>query len=139
MTKLNERIDSYLQIWNAKTKEYINTLADKELNSSPALNDRAFNNLVDTYGKMVQMDAELTGLSTGINEDLKTWDSQIKSLDDDIVNNKQNLKNQVNINNSSGRFKTDKYNSNSEAYIQASFYILSLSTLTFFIYKQLKQ
>ena len=51
-----------MQIWNAKTKEYINTLADKELNSSPALNDRAFNNLVDTYGKMVQMDAELTGL-----------------------------------------------------------------------------
>ena len=38
-----------------------------------------------------------------------------------------------------GRMKTDKYNANSETYIQASFYILSISTITFFIYKQLKQ
>ena len=55
------------------------------------------------------------------------------------VFSKQELINEYGSNIASNRLKTDKYNSNSESYITASFYILSISTLTFFIYKQLKQ
>ena len=87
---------------------------------------------------MVSVDAQLQGLTTGINENLKMWDNKLVTLKNSIGSNKNTLTNELGINNASGRMKTDKYNSNSETYIQASFYILSISTITFFIYKQLK-
>ena len=66
---------------------------------------------------------------------------QVRSvnLKNAIGNNKQSLMNEYGSNNASNTLKTDKYKQNSETYITASFYILSISTLTFFIYKQLKQ
>ena len=42
-------------------------------------------------------------------------------------------------NNASIPFKIDKYNENSESYIISSYYFISLLTMSFFIYKQLKQ
>ena len=88
---------------------------------------------------MVSFDAQLHGLSEGVNVNLKTWDNKLVSLKNAIGNNKQELINEYGSNIASNRLKTDKYNSNSESYITASFYILSISTITFFIYKQLKQ
>ena len=41
--------------------------------------------------------------------------------------------------NSGFQEKIDKYNENSESYIISSYYIISLLTMSFFIYKQLKQ
>ena len=80
----------------------------------------------------------LQGLTTGINTNLKSWDNKLVDLKNSIGANKQTLTNELGNNNASVRMRTDKYNSNSETYIQASFYILSISTTTF-IYKQLKQ
>jgi len=109
------------------------------LDPNSTLNSQAFSNLATTLGKFKSLDARLTGSADGKNVNLKKWDSKIKNLKADIGNNKQELLNEININNASDRLKTDKYNYNSETYIQASFYVLSISTLTFFIYKQLKQ
>ena len=136
---LKQKISSLQQIWNSQTKEYIKTKAEAELESNNTLNQRSFNNLVDTYSKMVSFDAQLHGLSEGVNVNLKTWDNKLVSLKNAIGNNKQALINEYSSNNASGTLKTDKYNTNSESYITASFYILSISTLTFFKYKQLKQ
>ena len=136
---LKQKISSLQQIWNSQTKEYIKTKAEAELESNNTLNQRSFNNLVDTYSKMVSFDAQLHGLSEGVNVNLKTWDNKLVSLKNAIGNNKQELINEYGSNIASNRLKTDKYNSNSESYITASFYILSISTITFFIYKQLKQ
>ena len=136
---LKEKISSLKQIWDSQTKEYIKTKPEAELGSNNTLNQRSFNNLVDTYSKMVSFDAQLHGLSEGVNVNLEKWDNKLVSLKNAIGNNKQGLINEYNTNIASNRLKTDKYNSNSESYITASFYILSLSTITFFIYKQLKQ
>ena len=136
---LKQKISSLQQIWNSQTKEYIKTKAEAELESNNTLNQRSFINLVDTYSKMVSFDAQLHGLSEGVNVNLKTWDNKLVSLKNAIGNNKQELINEYGSNIASNRLKTDKYNSNSESYITASFYILSISTITFFIYKQLKQ
>ena len=136
---LKQKISSLQQIWNSQTKEYIKTKAEAELESNNTLNQRSFNNLVDTYSKMVSLDAQILGVSTGVNENLKEWDNKLVNLKNAIGNNKQALINEYSSNNASGTLKTDKYNTNSESYITASFYILSISTLTFFIYKQLKQ
>ena len=88
---------------------------------------------------MVSLNAQILGVSNGVNENLKEWDNKLVNLKNAIGNNKQQLINEYSTNNASGTLKTDKYNANSESYITASFYILSISTLTFFIYKQLKQ
>ena len=136
---LKEKISSLQQIWDSQTQEYIKTKPEAELGSNNTLNQRSFNNLVDTYSKMVSFDAQLHGLSDGVNVNLEKWDNKLVSLKNAIGNNKQGLINEYSTNIASSRLKTDKYNSNSESYITASFYILSLSTITFFIYKQLKQ
>ena len=136
---LKQKISSLQQIWNSQTKEYIKTKAEAELESNNTLNQRSFNNLVDTYSKMVSLNAQILGVSNGDNENLKEWDNKLVNLKNAIGNNKQQLINEYSTNNASGTLKTDKYNANSESYITASFYILSISTLTFFIYKQLKQ
>tara|TARA_B100000963_G_scaffold278699_1_gene247108 strand:+ start:872 stop:1300 length:429 start_codon:yes stop_codon:yes gene_type:complete len=136
---LKEKISSLQTIWNAQTNEYIKTYPEKKFGTNTTLNQRSFHNLVDTYSKMISFDAQLKGLSEGININLKNWDNKLVSLKGEMKNNKANLKNEYDSNIASNRLKTDKYNSNSESYITASFYILSLSTITFFIYKQLKQ
>ena len=135
---LEQKINSLHQVWKAQTKQYINTYPEKKLGSNSTLNQRSFQNLVDSYSKMVSLDAQLQGLTTGINTNLKMWDNKLVDLKNSIGANKQTLTNELGNNNASGRMRTDKYNSNSETYIQASFYILALSTMTFFIYKQLK-
>ena len=136
---LNEKIKSLKQIWDTQTETYITTYPDKKLGIDSKLNDQSFSNLVDTYSKMVSLNAQILGVSTGVNENLKEWDNKLVNLKNAIGNNKQELMNEYSSNNASGRLKTDKYNENSETYIKASFYILSISTLSFFIYKQLKQ
>lgn len=136
---LKEKISSLQTIWKAQTKDYINTYPDAQFGTNKTLNERSFNNLVKTYSKMVSFDAQLQGLSEGVNVNLKNWDNKLVSLKNAIGNNKQGLKNEYSTNIASNRLKTDKYNSNSESYITASFYILSLTTISFFIYKQLKQ
>ena len=136
---LKEKISSLQQIWNSQSQEYIKTYPDAKLGTNTTLNRRSFDNLVDTYSKMISFDAQLHGLSEGVNVNLEKWDNKLVSLKNAIGNNKQGLINEYSTNIASGRLKTDKYNSNSESYITASFYILSLSTITFFIYKQLKQ
>ena len=135
---LKQKINSLEQVWNAQTKQYINTYPEKKFGSNTSLNERSFQNLVDNYSKMVSLDAQLQGLTTGINTNLKNWDNKLVDLKNSIGANKQTLTNELGNNNASGRMRTDKYNSNSETYIQASFYILALSTMSFFIYKQLK-
>ena len=130
---LKQKISSLKQIWKSQTDEYIKTYPDKKLGENKTLNERSFSNLVNTYSKMVSFDAQLHGLSEGVNVNLKTWDNKLVSLKNAIGNNKQELINEYGSNIASNRLKTDKYNSNSESYITASFYILSISTITFFI------
>ena len=136
---LKEKLDSLQKIWDSQGKTYVNTKPAAELEDNSTVNAQALSNLANTYGKFLSLDAQLTGVTNGVNVSLKSWDNKMDTLKKTIGNNKQELTNELNINDASGRMKTDKYNANSETYIQASFYILSVSTLTFFIYKQLKQ
>ena len=68
---LKQKINSLHQVWKSQTKEYINTYPEKKLGSNSTLNQRSFDNLVDSYSKMVSLDAQLQGLTTGINANLK--------------------------------------------------------------------
>lgn len=134
-----EELDSLNLIWNSFSTTYINTKAESELDKTSNVNSQAMSNLANTYGKYKALNAKLTGATDGLNTNLSIVDNKIKNLKSKIGNNKQELINEMNINIASDRLRTDKYNYNSETYIQASFYVLSISTLTFFIYKQLKQ
>ena len=136
---LKQKIKSLKQIWDNQSETYIKTYPDKKLKIDSKMNEQSFSNLVDTYSKMVSLNAQILGVSTGVNENLKEWENKLVNLKNAIGNNKQSLMNEYGSNNASNTLKTDKYNQNSETYITASFYILSISTLTFFIYKQLKQ
>ena len=60
---LKEKISSLQHIWKSQSQEYINTYPDAKLGTNTTLNRRSFDNLVDTYSKMISFDAQLHGLS----------------------------------------------------------------------------
>ena len=102
---LKEKISSLQQIWKSQSQEYINTYPDAKLGTNTTLNRRSFDNLVDTYSKMISFDAQLHGLSDGVNVNLEKWDNKLVSLKNAIGNNKQGLINEYSTNNASSRLK----------------------------------
>ena len=50
-----------------------------------------------------------------------------------------NMENDIEKNKTGVTLKTDKIDEKSRAYLSTSFYTISLITMSFFIYKQLKQ
>tara|TARA_B100001123_G_C15130275_1_gene955021 strand:+ start:317 stop:754 length:438 start_codon:yes stop_codon:yes gene_type:complete len=83
--------------------------------------------------------AQLTGAIHNLNTRLNKLNNKIKNLKKIYREEHIKLTTQLGDNNASDPFKKDKYNENSKSYVFASYYTISLLTLTFFIYKQIKQ
>ena len=96
---LKEKLDSLKKIWDAQSTTYINTKPSAELENNNTVNAQALSNLANTYGKFLTLDAQLTGVSNGVNVYLKSWDNKMDILKRSIGNSKQSLKNKINTNN----------------------------------------
>ena len=88
---LKQKISSLQQIWNSQTKEYIKTYPEKLGTNNT--NQRSFNNLVDTYSKMISLTPNYMVYQTELMK-FKKWDNKLVSLKNAIGNNKQGLINE---------------------------------------------
>ena len=70
---------------------------------------------------------------------LDTTGKQIKLVKKRYKNSKLSLESALAENKAGKPLKTNKYNENSQSYIYTSYYTIGILSISFFIYKQLKQ
>ena len=91
--------------------------------------------------------ADINIMQSKLKGAIETSADYIKSVEDGPIalykkqyaDNKGDLSNSINNGRAGKRMKIDKYNENSKAYILTSFYSIGILSITYFIYKQLKQ
>ena len=101
--------------------------------------NRAQNGLFKTYQDLITFQAKITGNVDTLNYYLEGKDSNITNIKKEYNDNNLKLKSSISNNLSSVPFKFDKYDETYENLIYLSYYIISGMTLSFFIYKQIKE
>ena len=134
-----EKLDTLNIRWTNAKNNYKASYSDAQLGLDTAKNVRARDAAIKTYSDILQLEAKMIGTMSAANSYLSNKDNQIKYVKTKYNDSKIQLGTKLGANNASIPFKIDKYNENSESYIISSYYFISLLTMSFFIYKQLKQ
>ena len=134
-----EKLDTLNIRWTNAKNNYKASYSDAQLGLDTAKNVRARDAATKTYSDILQLEAKMIGTMSAANSYLSNKDNQIKYVKTKYNDSKIQLGTKLGANNASIPFKIDKYNENSESYIISSYYFISLLTMSFFIYKQLKQ
>ena len=139
-TKLKEDVANLKFRWQNATKQYVDTYADKAAGLDSTQNDRAQAAVVKTRADINIMQSKLKGaIETSADYIKSVEDGPIALYKKQYADNKGDLSNSINNGRAGKRMKIDKYNENSKAYILTSFYSIGILSITYFIYKQLKQ
>ena len=139
-TKLKEDVANLKFRWQNATKQYVDTYADKAAGLDSIQNDRAQAVVVKTRADINIMQSKLKGaIETSADYIKSVEDGPIALYKKQYADNKGDLSNSINNGRAGKRMKIDKYNENSKAYILTSFYSIGILSITYFIYKQLKQ
>jgi len=139
-TKLKEDVANLKFRWQNATKQYVDTYADKAAGLDSTQNDRAQAAVVKTRADINIMQSKLKGaIETSADYIKSVEDGPIALYKKQYADNKSDLSNSINNGRAGKRMKIDKYNENSKAYILTSFYSIGILSITYFIYKQLKQ
>ena len=125
--------------WNNATKQYIATYPDAALGLDRTQNQRSFQSLVGAYKDINILQATLKGLLASSGGYIKTQDGRIKFIKKKYNDSKLDLETALGNNEAGKPMKIDKYNENSISYILSSYYTIGILSITYFIYKQLKQ
>tara|TARA_Y100001936_G_C15988537_1_gene620937 strand:+ start:218 stop:655 length:438 start_codon:yes stop_codon:yes gene_type:complete len=138
--KLKEDVSNLKFRWQNATKQYVDTYADKATGLDNTQNDRAQAAVVKTRADINIMQSKLKGaIETTANYIETVEKGPIALYKKQYADNKSDLSNSINNGRAGKRMKIDKYNENSKAYILTSFYSIGILSITYFIYKQLKQ
>jgi len=139
-TKLKEDVSNLRFRWQNATKQYVDTYADKATGLDNAQNDRAQAAVIKTRADINIMQSKLKGAIETTADYIQTVEKgPIALYKKQYADNKSELSNKINNGRAGKRMKIDKYNENSKAYILTSFYSIGILSITYFIYKQLKQ
>ena len=139
-TKLKGEVSNLKFRWQNATKQYVDTYADKATGLESAQNDRAQAAVIKTRADINIMQSKLKGaIETTANYIETVEKGPIALYKKQYADNKSDLSNSINNGRAGKRMKIDKYNENSKAYILTSFYSIGILSITYFIYKQLKQ
>ena len=139
-TKLKGEVSNLKFRWQNATKQYVDTYADKATGLDNTQNDRAQAAVVKTRADINIMQSKLKGaIETTANYIETVEKGPIALYKKQYADNKSDLSNSINNGRAGKRMKIDKYNENSKAYILTSFYSIGILSITYFIYKQLKQ
>ena len=125
--------------WNNATKQYINTYPDAALGLDKAQNSRNYQSILATKRDINLLQATLNGLLETTGNYIKSQNSRINQIKKVYNENKLDLVTEKGNNQSGKPLKIDKYNENSKAYILTSYYTIGILSISYFIYKQLKQ
>ena len=142
---LKTKIDTIKTQWGITLEKYYEAYADKKTkeNDSNSGVVSAFGgerqNLLTLFAEVEKIESTISGLITTNSRQIKKKTNQIKNMRLNSENSIANMEKDIEKNKTGVTLKTDKIDEKSRAYLSTSFYTISLITMTFFIYKQLKQ
>ena len=137
--QLEQKIKTLRFRWNNATKQYIATYPNAALGIDSTQNARQYQSVVSTKKDINLLQATLKGLLASTGNYIKSQDVRINTMKTKFNESKLDLETAV-ANNKSGKpLKVDKYDENSRAYILLSEYTIGILSISYFIYKQLKQ
>ncbi|MAT48983.1 MAG: hypothetical protein CMA27_04040 [Euryarchaeota archaeon] len=135
---LENRLNKIKRDWNITKNRFINTYPRSKVNK----NDRAF---ITSKEKLDSIKNEINSLYEKTKDDtekngkyLDFFNNYIENIKETINEKKIGLVTKTGENLSGNPLKIDKYNNNSLAYINITYYMISIFSMSFFIYKQLK-
>jgi hypothetical protein len=128
------------QRWTNSTNTYIKTFPDSALGiDTSGQNDRAYANIVSVESDINIFVSNLKGLIDTHANFLKMEDKRIATIKTKYNNSKVDLTTELSNNNAGKPLKIDKYDDNTKSYIYTSYYTVGILSMSYFIYKQLKQ
>jgi hypothetical protein len=125
--------------WNLATKQYVDTYPDFATGINKAPNSRAMDAVLGVMKDVKKFKGVLTGNITGSVTFLNETSKMIKTTKDKYNNSKLSLQSELAGNKAGKPMKINKYNENGQSYIYTSYYVVGILSMSFFIYKQLKQ
>ena len=126
--------------WENATKQYIATYPAAAAGLNRIQNERAQASVIKTIADIRLLQAQLSGSITTTSDYIKQLeDGPIALAKNKYSSEKDELLSKIGTDRGGKTMKTDKYNENSKAYILTSFYSIGILSITYFIYKQLKQ
>jgi hypothetical protein len=137
-----DEIETHLCLWRALTEQYCNQYAEEKLNDSypsPTGSTATMYNLQLKAEDILRYEAKLLGTSISNSKNIKAARNKLKNLKTRYEERGKNLNKYINLNQANNPRKVDTLDKKSRAYLTTSFYTISILTMSFFIYKQLKE
>ena len=135
---LENRLNKIKSDWNITKNRFINTYPRSKVNK----NDQAF---ITSKEKLDSIKKEIDSLYESTKDDIEKngtylyfFNNYIENIKKTINEKKIGLVTKTGENLSGNTLKVDKYNNNSLAYINITYYMISIFSMSFFIYKQIK-
>ena len=138
MVSLEDQLSNLKKRWNAATYKYVKTYPDKKLGLDETQYNRVIEQVSKTFNDITILKTNLDANIDSNNKSLKSKDNEIQTIKNKYSLSHTSLLSKLGENKAAIPFKIQKYDENSKSYIFASYYTISLFTLCFFIYKQLK-
>ena len=135
---LEDQLNNLKYRWNIATKKYITHYPDFKLGLDRSHYNRALAQVSSVYNDINILNENLKGNINQNEKNLHDANIKIKNVKDKFNNKNTELKSKLGENKSAIPFKIEKYDENSKSYIFSSFYTISIFTMIFFIYKQIK-
>jgi hypothetical protein len=142
---LKNEFETQQSIWASEYDKWYKAVAEEEMKNdyivgrAGAPSTIAFDRLVNAEAELKTIDSQIKTHIFNAEKNITTKSDILKNRRDvntDSIKKKQAY---IDKNKSSGTRQIDKLDEKSRAYLTTTFYSISLITMSFFIYKQLKQ
>mgnify|MGYP001235595599 CR=1 FL=1 len=137
--QLEQQLKTLKFRWDNATKQYISTYPNAALGIDKVQHTRHYKSVIAAKTDIELLQATLKGLLATTNGQIQTQNNRINFLKKKIDDSKLDLVTEKSNNNAGNPMKIDKYNENGKAYIFTSYYTIGILSISYFIYKQLKQ
>ena len=145
INNLREEMNTQVSIWDSEYDKWYKAVADEKMKNdyiegrAGAPSTIAFDRLANAEAELRTIDSQIKTHIFNAEKNITTKSDILKNrrdVDSDSIKKKQAY---IDKNKSSGTRQIDKLDEKSRAYLTTTFYSISLITMSFFIYKQLKQ
>lgn len=145
ISNLKREFETQQSIWLSEYDKWYKAVADEKMKNDyiegggGRLSTISFDRLVNAEAELRLIDSQLKTHIKEAEKNITTGRKMLKNKRDvnfDSINKKKAY---IDKNKSSGVRQIDKLDDKSRAYLTTTFYSISLITMSFFIYKQLKQ
>lgn len=135
---LEQQLKNLKYRWTVATKKYVTHYPDSKLGLDRSQFNRALAQVRTTYNDINILKANLDGNISSNDKNLEDKNKIINNIKNQYNDQHTELRSKIGENKSAIPFKVQKYDENSKSYIFSSFYTISIFTMFFFIYKQIK-